>query len=664
MKKNKLFLYLLFLGFFLINSSSFNVNNVESARTIAEDLLSVSADTGAKSAGTVINVDITGGIEWNDVDNCTNQNDTYAVTDILGGSDKTDWLRLSNFGFSIPTGVTIDGILVEIDCYVSSTNVRDLELNLHIGGITSGDNKAETLENWPTSDNDSYRTYGNNSDTWNSGYSYADINNVSFGVQYRMKNARNGPSSYRSYVDHIKITVYYTENNPPKWVNLTESADPLELSLNETISINVIDESGINQVLLEYDNFNHTMTNTVGNTWSYSKWQPSSTGVKEYKIYMEDNNNNWNETTTYDITVITGDFDGPSFSYLIESANILELGESVRIQVNTTDISGINSVYIEISEVKYSMINLVGDTWIYTNWTPTTLGTLSYKIWANDSKGNENEMSDSILVRDLSCPIIEQIIESSDSITLGDEMIIKIVVSDSAGVEQVIITIGEKNNTMEEESLESSLLHSATSSDSTTFVYRWTPTGTGIQYYTIYVKDNNGNWNSFIGSFNVKRDTLVGYLVDMFIDNLAIIISICLVVILTTTFIVAILKKPKLLRAIENRSKKQKDFRKDPLSELKIKKEVGIFKIFHVLKTGQIKEIRANEKTMKRLSSEEVYIIISNLQQKTIWIWKGIKSSKKTFDFSVKKVEIVTDQLKDYKIVHINGNEEGKIVRW
>jgi len=41
----------------------------------------------------------------------------------------------------------------------------------------------------------------------------------------------------------------------------------------------------------------------------------------------------------------------------------------------------------------------------------------------------------------------------------------------------------------------------------------------------------------------------------------------------------------------ENESKKKKDFSDDLLADLNIDKEVGIFKIFQVLKTRLIKEL-------------------------------------------------------------------------
>jgi hypothetical protein len=96
------------------------------------------------------------------------------------------------------------------------------------------------------------------------------------------------------------------DTTPPTYSDLIESADPLQLGQNETITIKIYDSpgSGVNHILLEYDSSNHTMTFISGNTWSWNKWKPTSLGIHSYKIYMQDMENNWNMTSGT-ITVVS-----------------------------------------------------------------------------------------------------------------------------------------------------------------------------------------------------------------------------------------------------------------------------------------------------------------------------------------------------------------------
>ncbi len=150
-------------------------------------------------------------------------------------------------------------------------------------------------------------------------------------------------------------TIEVIDTTPPTYSDLIESADPLQLGQNETITIKIYDSpgSGVNQTLLEYDSSNHTMIFIGGNTWSWTNWKPSSEEVHIYRIYMQDMQDNWNMTVG-NITVITTT--APIIGNLTESADPLELGKNILITVevydNETDVS---TVLIDIGGFNYTM---------------------------------------------------------------------------------------------------------------------------------------------------------------------------------------------------------------------------------------------------------------------------------------------------------------------
>lgn len=98
--------------------------------------------------------------------------------------------------------------------------------------------------------------------------------------------------NWNSTIGRIKVI----DTTPPTYSNLIESSDPLELGQNEVIQVNVNDLAGILEVKIEFEGLNHSMTNIGGNTWQYNSWVPTNWITYQYKIYMQDNNDNWNST--------------------------------------------------------------------------------------------------------------------------------------------------------------------------------------------------------------------------------------------------------------------------------------------------------------------------------------------------------------------------------
>ncbi|GAH15123.1 unnamed protein product, partial [marine sediment metagenome] len=80
--------------------------------------------------------------------------------------------------------------------------------------------------------------------------------------------------------------------------------------------------------------------------------------------YANDTNGNWNSYNS-DITIV--DSSGPSLGNLSESADPLELGQTVTIQINVTDSSGISHVLIELDSVNYTMAFIGGNAWEYNS---------------------------------------------------------------------------------------------------------------------------------------------------------------------------------------------------------------------------------------------------------------------------------------------------------
>lgn len=122
--------------------------------------------------------------------------------------DISQILVASNFGFSIPTGSTIDGIVVEIDRNNAAGAASDNRVQLATGTTFAtlvGTNKADTALDWPAAL--TVATYGGAADTWSSGLTVAQINATGFAV---FLSAQADAANTDIAVDFIRVTVHYT----------------------------------------------------------------------------------------------------------------------------------------------------------------------------------------------------------------------------------------------------------------------------------------------------------------------------------------------------------------------------------------------------------------------------------------------------------------------
>lgn len=131
-------------------------------------------------------------------------------------SGQTEYLRASNFGFSIPSTAIICGVVVEAEksatgigtvLGVGLSYVTDYSVRLVRNGVVLGNNKA-TATHWTGTE--SYHTYGSSNDIWGVAWTPADINSANFGIAFSA--SINGLVMLIPSVrlDHIRITVHYS----------------------------------------------------------------------------------------------------------------------------------------------------------------------------------------------------------------------------------------------------------------------------------------------------------------------------------------------------------------------------------------------------------------------------------------------------------------------
>lgn len=143
------------------------------------------------------------------IDDATEAQITAATYD---NGDISYLLLPFSFGFAIPAGATIDGIVVEIDRRCFAGSAVDNRVQLAKGTAFAnlvGTNKASATA-WPTTS--TIATYGSPTDLWGATWTPAEVNDnaisTAFAVFLSVKATANNTDVG---VDFIRATVYYTE---------------------------------------------------------------------------------------------------------------------------------------------------------------------------------------------------------------------------------------------------------------------------------------------------------------------------------------------------------------------------------------------------------------------------------------------------------------------
>jgi hypothetical protein len=184
------------------------------------------ATQGPLSPATTVDDATVGTISWVNPNKAQVLDGVYAVAGVNPGTAQSHYLNATNFGFSIPTGATINGVLLET-YFTHSGSATDKSVKLVKGG-TIGGTEHSASTNLGGHDS-SYFPYGNSTDLWGLTLTPADINASNFGavVSYQGIPSTGGLVN----VDHIRITVTYTAASSASISNIQSITNIISLTL-------------------------------------------------------------------------------------------------------------------------------------------------------------------------------------------------------------------------------------------------------------------------------------------------------------------------------------------------------------------------------------------------------------------------------------------------
>ena len=157
----------------------------------------------------------TGNVNYGSSNNWANPNRANLSDDLhsrvqLANGEVSKYLEVSDYGYVIPPGATIDGIQVSIEGFQESflADFADASIVLMKNGVPVGIDHAGTGY---YDDKDYVNIYGSSTDLWGETWTPADIMNPGFGALYAVQR-NSGTGVFYMHVDYVEVTVFFSGN--------------------------------------------------------------------------------------------------------------------------------------------------------------------------------------------------------------------------------------------------------------------------------------------------------------------------------------------------------------------------------------------------------------------------------------------------------------------
>lgn len=222
---------------------------------------------------------------------------TSASTSVKPGTPQmTHYLNLRNFGFSIPGGASICGIVVAVEHRKNGGSgnpvVTDYSIQLTSGSYTSS-NYAK-LQSW--SDSDEVFVYGSETDNWGVNWTPSDVNQSGFGINITAKiSAGTSNTSLAAEIDNAYMILYtnavlpveLTSFNAKRVLNKVDVDWATATETNN--SFFVVERSKDAMNFTDIAHVKGAGTSLQAHSYAYTDAQPFS-GVSYYRLKQVDMN--------------------------------------------------------------------------------------------------------------------------------------------------------------------------------------------------------------------------------------------------------------------------------------------------------------------------------------------------------------------------------------
>lgn len=297
-----------------------------------------------------------------------------------------------------------------------------------------------------------------------------------------------GGYSYRVYVNDTAGNLNQTPLR-----HITLDTTPPVIILSQPVNNSNIDSTTVTFNFTAYDNIDtlidYTLyidgvANTTGNATT-TLTTVTVTGLTEgthtWNVAVTDDAGNSNASQTWTFAV---DITPPAITFISPTpTNNSIVNTSVTIAVNVTDaISNVSTALINVNGVNYTMSKLGSGKAVDFNYTITSEGTHTYRVYANDSLNHWNSTGTRVVTVDKTPPQIT-VISYPPSVYRNTKANLTVVIADAHPNKYAVYRNG-------------TFVDSGSYQNGTAFNISINTTSLGYWNYTIKANDTAGNENS------------------------------------------------------------------------------------------------------------------------------------------------------------------------
>ena len=204
-------------------------------------LLLATYSMGPNNGSMFSNVIASGSVStWTNPGNSSASDDVYATntSNLPSNGDHSDYRRVTNFGFDIPSNFVIYGLVVEVERNDITSKAKDYAARI-VKNDTIRTTDKSNAAGWGA--NDSYTSYGGATDLWGEIWTANDINSANFGFAIAIKRSGGGATPITAKIDYIRITIYYTSSGalPVGLISFIAASKNHEASLRWTTATEI-----------------------------------------------------------------------------------------------------------------------------------------------------------------------------------------------------------------------------------------------------------------------------------------------------------------------------------------------------------------------------------------------------------------------------------------
>ncbi|MGC4038052.1 MAG: T9SS type A sorting domain-containing protein [Chitinophagaceae bacterium] len=311
---------------------------------------------------------------WTNAGNVAASDNTYAnfpnLPNTVGAH--TDFLIVTGFGFNLPVGATINGIVVEIERSDVNFRTSDYAIDIVKGGVVSTTNRAS---NAAYSFSDSYQSFGAPGDFWGETWTYSDINDPGFGIAIAaQRNSTGGTTGGK--IDNVRITVFYDFIlTPLRLISFTGSKKNNAVQLAWTTEVET--DMDRYEIQRSADGLHYTTIGTVKSlnemartTYNFTDQQPLN-GISYYRLRMVGYAQN---DIGFSRIITIGNVNGDELNLF---PNPLRYGDN--LSISNSSAEQLNIQFYNISGQQLGTI-ITNSTTVNTSTIALSKGILLYRI--------------------------------------------------------------------------------------------------------------------------------------------------------------------------------------------------------------------------------------------------------------------------------------------